>query len=86
MNKKMRTLLTIILFITMSFANAVDNIMPTNKTEAFSKNNGEKTIQFNFTDENLVDVINQLAAEKDANIVLPMGANAITSKCFALST
>lgn len=76
----MQTLLTIILFITMSFANADDNIIPTNKTEAISKKNVEKTIQFNFTDENLVDVINQLAAEKDANIVLPMGVNAIASK------
>lgn len=40
----------------------------------------KKIISFNYDNENLVDVINYLAAEKNINIVLPMGAKAITSK------
>ena len=44
------------------------------------KKNTKKTIRFNYTDEDLIDIINYLAAEKGANILLPVGANAITTK------
>lgn len=40
----------------------------------------KKNFSFKFTDENLVDVINAVAEKKGVNVVLPAGANAITSK------
>lgn len=40
----------------------------------------EKTIRFDFDNEDLVDIINYLAAQKGVNIILPQGANAIASK------
>src|SRR5262245_21084478 len=39
-----------------------------------------KTISFYFDNEDLIDIINFLAAEKEINVVLPMGANAINAK------
>lgn len=44
------------------------------------RKNTKKTIRFNYTDEDLIDIINFLAAEKGVNIILPIGANAITAK------
>jgi len=40
----------------------------------------EKTILFHYDNENLVNVINELAAQKETNIILPQGPNAINAK------
>lgn len=40
----------------------------------------EKLISFYFDNEDLIDIINFLASQKEVNIVLPMGANAINVK------
>ena len=40
----------------------------------------KKLISFNFENEDLVDIINFLASEKEVNVVLPMGANIINAK------
>ncbi|MFI5332881.1 MAG: hypothetical protein ACHQVS_02145 [Candidatus Babeliales bacterium] len=58
----------------------------TNQTTGKKKSKGknsrsvraEKKIKFKFNNEQLVDIINYVASEKDYNIILPMGANAIT--------
>ncbi len=47
---------------------------------AKKRNSPKKFIKFDYTDEDLIDIINQMAAEKGVNIILPTGANAITSK------
>lgn len=44
------------------------------------KKSPKKFLKFDYTDEELIDIINQMAAEKNVNIILPTGANAITSK------
>jgi len=41
---------------------------------------GKRNITFSYTNEDIVNVINYLAAEKGVNIMLPLGANAITGK------
>lgn len=41
---------------------------------------GKKNIKFSYTNEEIVNVINFLAAERGVNIMLPHGANAITGK------
>lgn len=45
-----------------------------------SKKTRRTTINFNFNNEELIDVINMIVAEKNTNIVLPTGANAIKQK------
>lgn len=40
----------------------------------------EKTIAFRYDNEDLVDIINYLAAQKGVNVILPQGANAIAQK------
>ncbi len=45
-----------------------------------TKKDPTKTITFRYNNENLVDVINFLAAQKECNILLPQGADAITNK------
>ncbi len=49
-------------------------------TKKSKKNNDEHLITFHYDDEELVDVINDLASQKGVNVEMPMGANAITSK------
>lgn len=49
-------------------------------TEKTSKKKRNANIYFNFKDEDLVDIINMIAARKNINIVLPTGANAIKTK------
>src|SRR5437870_883864 len=41
---------------------------------------GAKTISFNYDGEDLIDLINYLAAQKGVNIILPMANNAISAK------
>ncbi len=43
-------------------------------------NTDEHTIAFNYENEDLVNVINFIAAQKEVNVVLPQGANAIKAK------
>jgi len=43
-----------------------------------TKNSSERVIRFYYDNEDLVDVINSLAALKEVNIVLPVGPNAIS--------
>jgi general secretion pathway protein D len=50
------------------------------KTRKNKKNKKKKTISVHYDDENLVDIINSLAAQKNVNILLPQGANAIKEK------
>jgi general secretion pathway protein D len=45
-----------------------------------NKKDRTKTITFRYNNESLIDVINFLAAQKEVNILLPQGADAITSK------
>src|SRR5690348_11322554 len=47
-----------------------------------AKNGGmsDRTLIFSFREEPLVDIINMVAAERGINIVMPAGADAITSK------
>lgn len=52
-------------------------VFPKNKKKLEEK---KKNFTFKFTDENLIDVINIVAEKKGANIALPAGPNAITSK------
>lgn len=40
----------------------------------------ERTIRFHFQNEDLIDVINYMASQRNVNIMLPQGANAITNK------
>ncbi len=44
------------------------------------KNRTKKTFTFNVANKPLVDLINELAGEKQLNIILPQGAQAITAK------
>jgi general secretion pathway protein D len=53
--------------------------IPSSK-KPLSKRLAGKTVRFDYDNEDLIDIINEIAALKDVNIVLPMGANAITSK------
>lgn len=53
---------------------------PASPKKLSRKRQTPKDLNFYFTEEDLVDIINFLAAQKEANIVLPMGANAINAK------
>lgn len=55
-----------------------DNLAPIKKP--IKKKRGKRVIDIRYNDEDLVNIINFLAAQKDINIVLPQGANAIKSK------
>lgn len=44
------------------------------------KKNAQKTISFTYDNEDLIDIIYSIAAQKGVNVILPQGANAITSK------
>ncbi|HEB41612.1 MAG TPA: hypothetical protein ENI08_01160 [Candidatus Dependentiae bacterium] len=43
-------------------------------------NEAEQTFMFHYDNEDLVNVINELAAEKEVNVILPQGPNAINAK------
>ncbi|HEB41717.1 MAG TPA: hypothetical protein ENI08_01690, partial [Candidatus Dependentiae bacterium] len=43
-------------------------------------NETEQTFMFHYDNEDLVNVINELAAEKEVNVILPQGPNAINAK------
>jgi general secretion pathway protein D len=49
-------------------------------TPGRKQQNGKKIVKLNYINEDLVNVINAIAAEKGVNILLPHGQNAITSK------
>src|SRR5438552_2963350 len=62
-------------------ATSVQASAPMNQPpKAKKRKKGKKTIKFSYTNEDIVNVINYLAAEKGVNIMLPHGANAITGK------
>lgn len=44
------------------------------------KKSSESIININYEDEDLIDIINHLAAEKGVNVVLPVGVNSIKEK------
>jgi general secretion pathway protein D len=52
----------------------------TTKKVSQKRTNKKKKIIFSFADKPLVEIINELAAEKNENIILPQGAQAITTK------
>ncbi len=67
----------------------IDNLNPQLNTEQNTvvkkqknkkKSKSKKRIRFHYDNEDLIDVINFLAAEKGINIILPSGADAITAK------
>lgn len=53
---------------------------PQDKRKSSRRKHTEKLFSFYFDNEDLIDIINFLAAEKEINVVLPMDANAITVK------
>lgn len=51
-----------------------------NHRSSSKKHRREKSIKLDFDTIDLVDIVNMLAAEKGVNVILPMGANALTAK------
>ncbi len=45
-----------------------------------SKRFADKKISIHYNNEDLIDIINEIASAKDVNIILPLGANAISQK------
>lgn len=56
------------------------NEIKTKKHSFFSRDKHQTTVAFNYDNEDLVDIINELAGLKGFNVILPQGANAITQK------
>lgn len=54
-------------------------VTPAKAPDAHHQKN-KTTLLFNFENEELIDIINRIAALKGVNILLPTGANAITTK------
>lgn len=52
----------------------------TQKKNQSRRKKGARLINFYFDNEDLVDIINYLAAQREINVVLPMGANTINAK------
>ena len=50
------------------------------KKRPMRRRHANKMISFYFDNEDVIDIINFLAAEREVNVVLPMGANAINAK------
>jgi len=50
------------------------------KKSMFSKDKSPQTVRIDYENEDLVDIINELAGLKNFNVILPQGANAITQK------
>lgn len=50
------------------------------KRKPLRRKQAHKMISFYFDNEDLIDIINFLAAEKEINVVMPMGANAVNAK------
>lgn len=57
-----------------------DKLLASKIHDSSNKNRKSATISFVFNNEDLVDIINMLAAKKAVNIILPTGANAINAK------
>lgn len=57
-----------------------DKLLARKIHDTSNKNKKSATIPFVFNNEDLVDIINMLAAKKAVNIILPTGANAINAK------
>lgn len=57
-----------------------DKLLASKIHDTSNKNRKSATISFIFNNEDLVDIINMLAAKKAINIILPTGANAINAK------
>ncbi|MEX0940325.1 MAG: secretin N-terminal domain-containing protein [Candidatus Babeliales bacterium] len=73
---KKNILLFLFLFI-FNFSFGQEEIKKENEQSLKINTNHRKKFLFNFTDKPLVELINELAAEKKVNIVLPQGALAI---------
>lgn len=50
------------------------------KSSFFSRDKHKTTVAINYENEDLVDVVNELAGIKNVNVILPQGATAITQK------
>lgn len=59
---------------------AIDPLLLSKKVHQTTKKNRRATINFNFNNEEFIDIINTIVAERNANIVLPTGQNAIKQK------
>ncbi|HRN78371.1 MAG TPA: secretin N-terminal domain-containing protein [Candidatus Dependentiae bacterium] len=75
----------ILLFSMQSYVYAVDiqtesTTEPVTTTKQDKKRNNKKTFLFQYKDEDLINIINLIAAEKNINVVLPQGGNAIQAK------
>jgi general secretion pathway protein D len=56
------------------------------RPKGFTRNSHNMMVSFNYENEDLVDIINELAGLKSVNVIFPQGANAITQKVtFALA-
>src|SRR5690348_3587001 len=59
---------------------------PTAESERTESRTSGKRIQFAYENEDLVNIVNQIAQEKELNVIFPQGTNAIVSKVtFSLS-
>lgn len=63
-----------------NFAQEADINLLSKKINGTSRKKRDATIPFIFNNEDVIDIINMLAAKKEINIVLPTGANAINFK------
>jgi general secretion pathway protein D len=84
MKNKIRIILYIFLFSQMNVHLLVARKRQFDEPEESQKTSSnrkqERIIRFHYENEDLIDVINFMASQKGVNIVLPQGANAITSK------
>ncbi|MCL4360857.1 hypothetical protein M1446_00705 [Candidatus Dependentiae bacterium] len=62
----------------LKIKNLIEN--ETNRKPKKRRKRKEILIDFSFTDENLINIINLIAEKKDLNIILPQGAQAINQK------
>lgn len=77
----------LVFLIVPSFADDELEYQETQEERQYERNaikqslfSGARTIKFNYANEDLTNIINNLAAERGVNILLPLGPNAITSK------
>lgn len=54
--------------------------MKPKKSSLFTRDKQQAMVAFSYENEDLVDIINELAGLKSVNVILPQGANAITQK------
>src|SRR5690242_657901 len=72
-------LLTACMLYCFCFGQADTNLL-SKKINGTSRKKRGATMPFIFNSEDVIDIINMLAAKKEINIVLPTGANAINFK------